>query len=111
VAVLGSLLSSVYSARVGDSLHGLPPALVSAARDSVGTAGAVAARIGGEAGQALVNVANAAFIHAMDVTVLVGAGVALAGALVALLFLPARAQQPAPEIAEPGASEVGVHVG
>jgi EmrB/QacA subfamily drug resistance transporter len=111
VAVLGSLLSSVYSARVGDSLQGLPPAVVSAARDSIGGASQVAASIGGQIGQGLLNVANAAFIHAMDVTVLVGAAVALAGALVALLFLPARAQQPAEEAAEPGASEVGVHVG
>jgi hypothetical protein len=39
--------------------------------------------------------ANRAFVHAMDVTVLVGTGVALAGALVAVLCLPARARQPA----------------
>ena len=111
VAVLGSLLSSVYGARITDTLRGLPPAVVSAARDSVGTASGVAARIGGDAGQALATAAHTSFIHAMDVTVLVGAGVALAGALVALLFLPARAQRPAPETAGPEASEVSLHVG
>jgi len=113
VAVLGSLLSSVYGARIGDTLHGLPAGVVSAARDSVGAATGVAARIGGDAGQQLTAAAHSAFIHAMDVTVLVGAGVALAGALVALLFLPARAQRPAPETetVEPGASEVTVRVG
>jgi EmrB/QacA subfamily drug resistance transporter len=111
VAVLGSLLSSVYSARINDSVQGLPPAVASAARDSVGTAAGVAARIGGDAGQALTAAAHSAFLHGMDVTVLVGAGVALAGALVALLFLPARAQRPVSETPEPATAEAAAHVG
>ncbi|HEX9343973.1 MAG TPA: MFS transporter, partial [Actinomycetota bacterium] len=39
---------------------------------------------------------HSAFIHGMDVTVLTAAGVALLGALLALVFLPARAAQQAP---------------
>jgi hypothetical protein len=40
--------------------------------------------------------ANQAFVHAMDVTVLVGAGVALAGAApAAVLCLPARTRRQA----------------
>jgi hypothetical protein len=76
-----------------------PSSLVAAvgdsAGDSIGAASGIAARLGGDAGQALTAAANRAFVHAMDVTVLVGAGVALAGALVAVLCLPARARQPA----------------
>ncbi len=111
VAVLGSLLSSVYGARLTDTLQGLPSAVVSAASDSVGAASGIAARVGGETGQALTTASHAAFIHGMDVTVLVGAGVALAGALVALLFLPARAQQPVAEAIEPDVSEMNLPVG
>ena len=47
----------------------------------------------------------------MDFTLVVAAGVALIGALVALLFLPARATRPVPEGAEPDASEVRLPVG
>jgi AcrR family transcriptional regulator len=57
----------------------------------VGGAVEVASRLPKDAGTALVKVASAGFITAMDRTVLVGAAVAFAGALVALVFLPARA--------------------
>jgi hypothetical protein len=63
------------------------------AGDSIGVASGIAARLGGDAGQALAAAANRVFVHAMDVTVLVDAGVALAGALVAVLCL--RAREPA----------------
>ncbi|HZD71387.1 MAG TPA: MFS transporter [Actinomycetes bacterium] len=111
VAVLGSLLSSVYGARITETLQGLPSGVVSATSDSIGAAIGVAARVGGQAGQALTAAADAAFIHAMDVTVLAGAGVAVAGALVALLFLPATARQPMPEADEAEASEMRLPVG
>ena len=71
-----------------------PPSATRPATRS-GAASGIAARLGGDAGQALTAAANRAFVHAMDVTVLVGTGVALAGALVAVLCLPARARQPA----------------
>jgi EmrB/QacA subfamily drug resistance transporter len=94
VAVLGSLLSSAYTTRLSGTLHGVPAAVVRAAGDSVGAANQVAARLGGGAARELVADAHAAFIHGMDVTVLAAAGVALLGALLALVFLPARAAQP-----------------
>ena len=110
VAVLGSLLSSVYGTRMTDTLHGLPSTIVSAASDSVGAAVGIGARIGGAPGRALVDTAHSSFIHGMDVTLVVAAGVALIGALVALLFLPARAVRPAQEAAEPDTSEMGLPV-
>jgi EmrB/QacA subfamily drug resistance transporter len=109
VAVLGSLLSSAYGTRMTDTLHGLPSTVVSAASDSVGAAVGIAARIGGAPGRALVDTAHSAFIHGMDVTLVVAAAVALIGALVALLFLPARAAA-APETAEPDASDMRLPV-
>ena len=47
----------------------------------------------------------------MDVALLAGAGVALLGALVALLFLPARASAPEADDSGTERSEVGLHVG
>ena len=64
-----------------------------AAEGSIGGAGAVAERIGGSAGAALDQVAEGAYTSAMSTTLLVAAGVALAGALVALLVLPGRERE------------------
>ena len=93
VAILGSLTAAAYHAKIGGSgvLRGLPTAAASAAHDSIGGAAGVAKALG-PSGAAIANQANSAFVHAMGQTVLVGAGVALLGALVALLFLPARPQ-------------------
>ncbi len=111
VAVLGSLLSSVYGARILDSVRGLPAGLTNAASDSVGAAVQIASRLGGAPGRALASEAHAAFIHGMDVSLLAGAGVALLGALVALLFLPARAAAPEPDESGTERTEMGLHVG
>jgi EmrB/QacA subfamily drug resistance transporter len=92
VAVLGSLLSSSYGPRMTGAMHGLPAAAVKAASDSVGAATELAARIGGRAGHALLALSHSAFISAMDSTLVVAAAVALAGAIVSLCFLPARAE-------------------
>ena len=54
------------------------------ARDSIGSAVEVAARIGGPEGDALLLAARSSFIAAMHSAVLVGTGVALLGAVVAL---------------------------
>lgn len=96
VAVIGSVLSSVYSSSMAGSVAGLPPAAASAASDSVGTALAIAGQLPSEAGAALIQAARSAFIDGMGSAVLVGSGVALAGALVALLFLPATARDEEP---------------
>jgi EmrB/QacA subfamily drug resistance transporter len=78
VAVLGSLLASGYGSQMGD---GVPEA----AKDSVGAAHAVG-------GADLIATANDAFVHAMSTTAGVAAAIAVAGALIAALFLPARAR-------------------
>jgi EmrB/QacA subfamily drug resistance transporter len=91
VAVLGSLLSSGYRAGMESGVQGLPDSAANVARDSVGGAMEVAARLGGSAGRALVDVAQSSFVSGMHTAVLVGAGVALIGALVALVFLPSDA--------------------
>jgi EmrB/QacA subfamily drug resistance transporter len=98
VAVLGSITAASYHASIDHSrvLAGLPAPAQAAASDSIGGAVAVGHQLGAS-GTQLIQAASESFVHAMSSTVLIGAAVALAGALVALLFLPAR---PADEIDE-----------
>ena len=94
VAVLGSLLVSTFGSRMVEVTSGLPAAAAEVARDSLGGALAVAQQVGGPAGQGLVDVARVAFVDGTGFAMLVGSVFALAGAVVALLFLPARAREP-----------------
>lgn len=87
-AVLGSILSSVYWTQL--QVHGLPPAAAHAARQSIFGAVAVAGRLHSAT---LLHTARVAFAHGMDRSLLAAAGIALAGSLLALLFLPVGARQ------------------
>ncbi|MEA2245909.1 MAG: hypothetical protein QOH46_438 [Solirubrobacteraceae bacterium] len=96
VAILGSLLASHYRDGMESVTHALPAPAAHAAEGSITGAAAVAERIGGSAGAALHNAANIAFVDAMQVAMLVAAGVCMAGALIALVLLPAREKAAAP---------------
>jgi EmrB/QacA subfamily drug resistance transporter len=93
VAILGSILSSVYGTRVAQALRNTPAptSAVAAAKTSLGAALEVARQLGGAPGQRLHDVARHAFILAADRGFEGGAAVAVVGALVAWFFLPARA--------------------
>jgi MFS transporter, DHA2 family, multidrug resistance protein len=107
VAVLGSLLSSRYGADMEGSVEGLPGPAAEAAGESVGHAEAVAEQVGGSAGATLERVAETAFSAAMGTTLTVAAGVALAGAMVALFVLPGRERERVEKtavLAEPAAA-------
>ncbi len=93
VAVLGSVLSSDYRSHV--DVSGLPAPAAAAARDSLGGALHVAAGHG-----PLVASAHEAFVSGMSTASLAAAGVAVAGALFALVFLPARDTRPEGEVVE-----------
>ncbi|POX40591.1 MFS transporter [Streptomyces sp. Ru73] len=93
VAVLGSLLSTSYRNGIQgtlDAVPGLPPGARQAAGESIEATLGVAEKLG-PAGRQLAAAADDAFVHAMHVTALGSAGVALVGALVVGLFLPGRA--------------------
>jgi hypothetical protein len=100
VAILGSILASVYSSTMSPAVGALPPEAADAASDSIGGALAVASTIG-EAGAALAEAAKAAYIDGMGTAIWVAAGVALAGAVLTWLYLPAR-----PTVGSTGADEV-----
>ena len=92
VAIVGSTLSSLYAARLGDRLDGTVPApALDAAKHSMGAALAVGNQIGGSDGARIIAAARDAFVHAMTRASLVTAAFAVVGAMVALRWLPARA--------------------
>jgi EmrB/QacA subfamily drug resistance transporter len=91
VAVIGSMLSSLYGTRVLDQLPAAVPGPArAAASDSLGAALGVSAQLG-RAGGAIAAVAREAFVYAMSRASLVTAAIAVVGAIVAWRFLPARA--------------------
>jgi EmrB/QacA subfamily drug resistance transporter len=90
VAIIGSIMNTVYADRMQDPTVGLPPEAADPARDSVGAALGVAGQIGGAAGEALAAAARSAFVDAMGVAALVAASVALVGAVIVARWLPAH---------------------
>jgi EmrB/QacA subfamily drug resistance transporter len=114
VAILGSLFAAVYASTMAPATAGLPAEAAAAAGDSLMGAAAVAGTIGGEAGAALLATAQSAFVEAMSLTSLIGIGFAVAGALVALIWLPARATDAAVEsapVGDPAAIPAGATAG
>jgi MFS family permease len=88
-AILGTLLSSAYQARV--SLAGLPSAVAGAVRSGV-TGGVDAAHSLHSA--PLLRSVDTAFVHGLDVMLGCCAGIALVAALLGLAFLPRQAAAP-----------------
>ena len=84
-AVLGSVLASGYHAQL--HLAGLPAATVSAVRSSVFAGIAVAHKLGSPA---VLDQVRSAFVHGIDAMLWASAGLAVAGVVLALFFLPWR---------------------
>ena len=102
-AVLGSILSSRYSSDMASVVQGLPALAAHAARDSLGAALYVAAAQSGN--RALAGAAKNAFVGGMTGAIWVAAAIAVAGAIVALIRLPARERAERPMAADGGALE------
>jgi EmrB/QacA subfamily drug resistance transporter len=90
VAILGSVLSSRYSSDMDDAVRELPAPAAHAASDGLAGAAQVAAATGNDG---LLASANHAFVAGMSTAAWVAAGVALAGAVIALIALPSRARE------------------
>ncbi|MEV1084778.1 MFS transporter [Streptomyces sp. NPDC050211] len=93
IAVLGSVLSAAYRTGIEDKLGVLPADVRHTAGESIEATLGVAAKLGPQ-GQSLIAPAHDAFLHAMHLTALCGAGVAVIGAVVVGLFLPGRMTAP-----------------
>jgi EmrB/QacA subfamily drug resistance transporter len=100
VAVLGSVMSSIYT-------NELSPQVPEAARESIGAAMAIAGQVGEVPGRALAVAASNAFVDGIGVALLIAAGVAVLGSVISWLFLPARGhdfvgeEEVSPEPVEP----------
>jgi DHA2 family multidrug resistance protein-like MFS transporter len=84
-AILGSVLISAYQAQL--NLAGLPSAVANVVKESLFAGLAVAQQLGSAP---LLESVRAAFVHGMDVSLVVAAGIAAAGIVLTLAFLPNR---------------------
>jgi MFS family permease len=102
VAVIGSVLSSVYGSRVVDlfNSHHTGAKNVAAAKSGLGEALAYAAHVGGSTGHELMVGADSAFVSAMHGGAIVAAIASGIGIFVAAKFLPARARAKDVEVQE-----------
>src|SRR3954449_5372142 len=98
-AIIGSLISSVYGARIADSVSSLPQATQTAAEDSVGKAHAIAATLPASEGASLVHASSVAYTDAL------GIGFAIADAFAIAAAFALRRWLPAHHAAEPSADE------
>jgi hypothetical protein len=100
VAVIGSVYASLYGSRLTARLpSGLPTQVRDIAHQSLGAAYAVSGRVPGAAGRVVHDAATNAFLHGLSVGCLVAGGVAAAGAVLAVFFLPS--QPASPSVPEP----------
>jgi EmrB/QacA subfamily drug resistance transporter len=94
VAVIGSVLTSIYLSDLGRPLSAVTGSVAHAARQSIGGALEISRKLA-EAGRPTLgahiqHVATNAFIHGFHAGCFVAAGVAAAGVVVAAVFLPAQ---------------------
>jgi EmrB/QacA subfamily drug resistance transporter len=95
VAVIGSVYASLYATRLTAALPAhVPQAIADGAHRSVGTAFGAAARLEAagrpEMAGRLHDAASEAFFHGFETAVLVAAGIALAGAIMAAVLIPSQ---------------------
>jgi Na+/melibiose symporter-like transporter len=95
IAVLGSILASIYRSRINPYLKLLPTALRAPAESSITGTLQVLRSIGGPA-RAYVFPAENAFMHAMHITWLAGAIVVFAAAIVVFLVAPVSSKHHEP---------------
>jgi DHA2 family multidrug resistance protein-like MFS transporter len=107
VAVLGSLVTSLYRSGMKPHLTALPANLRDTAAESIGATAGVAGRLG-PAGRLLMDPAHQSFVHAMHVTSAISSAVALLGAFVVLRWMPGKRSggTPAPSVEQRETAEV-----
>ena len=88
IAIIGSIGTAVYRRDMVNAIPaGVPSEAADAARDTLGSALAVAARLPGEIGTDLAELARSAFTHALHSTAMTGAAILVALAIVVVLTL------------------------
>lgn len=87
IAVLGSVLTSVYRSEIGDKLSDFPSEIVEVSKDSVGAALGIAAQIGDRGGE-LASIATESFSNGMSMTMRVAAVFLVVSAVIVFSFMP-----------------------
>jgi EmrB/QacA subfamily drug resistance transporter len=90
VAIVGSVFASAYGPRVVDALSGLPEGVVTAVEESMGAAVVLAGQVPG--GEVILVAAQEAFMDGFSAGSLVAAAMTAVGAVLAMVWLPARAK-------------------
>ena len=93
IAILGSIFQGAFADRMSPTVAALPAPLAqygSVVKGSFAGAAAVAAQMG-DSGAVLIDAARHAFVDAQALTCTIGVFFAVAGVVVAVAFLPARA--------------------
>jgi DHA2 family multidrug resistance protein-like MFS transporter len=94
IAIMGSIGVAIYRSELADRLPAAVPAeAAEVARDTLGSAAAVAAQLPGELGAAVLAAAREAFVAGMRLSSAIAAGIGVALTVLALVAL--RNQQPA----------------
>jgi DHA2 family multidrug resistance protein-like MFS transporter len=99
VAILGTIISNSYRSGVAHAAASLPARAAASVHSGVGAGAAVARQLGSAA---LLDDVRSAFVHGMDLMLWTCGGIAVACAVLALLFLPRRTAT-----AEPAAESAG----
>ncbi len=100
IALLGTIVNAAYRSNVDLSGLALPADAAEAARESVGAANAVADRIGGQGGAAVLDRASHAFANALNVAASVSVAIAIAAAAAVAYTFSRRKEREALELAE-----------
>lgn len=105
VAIIGTIVSSIYASRIADAAgtFSLGPDALAQAESSLGGAQKVASELGAQAG-AFIATANNGFVDALSVGLKMSAVAIIAAAVVAWKFLPSHASGP---VIEPAGRNVG----
>ena len=90
IAVVGSVMYTIYATKLGDAVASLPAEAREMARDSIGAAVHLAASLPQEDALALTVAAKSAFTDALGLALLIGAGFSFIGLLIVARFMPAR---------------------
>jgi len=99
IAVLGSVMASTYASHVAGAVTGLPAQAAAVVKSGLAGALAVAGQTGNTA---LAATAKSAYMSGMTLAMVVGAGIILVAAVLALVGLPADEPVPVPAIAADG---------
>ena len=94
IAIVGSIVSGIYSRNVEDSLGGaVDPEVVQVAGEGIGVATVAAQSLPADLAATVVGAANTAFVDAFTTGLLISAGFMAAATLAAFVLLPNRMRQ------------------